>query len=497
VTVLLSLLAVAAALAGCGSSTSTVTVTTAATPTPRSHRSASGFPSLIARVKSGVIRIETSACDASYVGTGILIGPRLVATVEHVVEGSSSIALKRNGRVIGRGTVIGVDPTRDVALVRSDRPITGYEFSFATRAPLLGESVAAIGYPLGLPLTVTRGSVSGDGRTVPIDGVNRSQLVQTDASVNPGNSGGPLISNSGAVLGLVDLRRNGASGLAFAVSAPVAAPLIQSWRTAPQPIPSQNCTNAAEPTQPTESLLSYTGRDFAIDYPSSWRVSHLSEGGGNLDTTFSPPGQTGVLLRVDENPNAPAGLTPEAGASSVIAALERDPSYVNLGTTNESFDSYPAFRWEFEVTEDGRRMHKVDEFFIDSEGHGWGILVQAPASLWDEFGPSLDGLRQTFDSNAHQRDGAQGALGDWPGGTGYTVILASKGSETEARTIQAEASASGLDAGVLFSSDFRSLRPGYWVVFSGIYDSQSAAAQAATDARDIGFSDAYSRFVSP
>ena len=86
---------------------------------------------------------------------------------------------------------------------------------------------------------------------------------------------------------------------------------------------------------------------------------------------------------------------------------------------------------------------------------------------------------------------------DWPGGSAYTVILASLGSEAEASDFQAEARAAGLDAGILNSSDYGSLNPGYWVVFSGTYDSSDGASQRASYAKSLGYSDAYPRFVSP
>ena len=86
---------------------------------------------------------------------------------------------------------------------------------------------------------------------------------------------------------------------------------------------------------------------------------------------------------------------------------------------------------------------------------------------------------------------------DWPGGSGYTAILASVASDSEARSIQTEATGKGLDAGVLFSSEYSSLRPGYWVVFSGIFQSTGEAAERADHAHELGYSDAYPRFVSP
>jgi serine protease Do len=132
--------------------------------------------------------------------------------------------------------------------VRVSAPISGYVFRLVSRSPRLGEAVAAFGFPLGLPLTVTRGSVSGLDRSIPIEGFVRRRLVQTDAAVNPGNSGGPLISTkTGDVLGLVDLGTSEANGLAFAVSALVAQPLLQAWRAAPQTIAAASCGSTSPP----------------------------------------------------------------------------------------------------------------------------------------------------------------------------------------------------------------------------------------------------------
>jgi serine protease Do len=224
----LALAACCGALAGCGRSqvtappTTTPTVTTSvpASTSARPPASTSVAPQpssladLVGKVRSGVLRIEVDACDHSSLGTGFLVGPRLVATVEHVIDGEVSITLKRNGAVVGSATVIGEDPARDLALLHTNGPIGGYRFRLAPRAPRLGEEVAALGFPLGLPLSVSKGTVSGSDRTIPISGIERRQLVQTDAAVNPGNSGGPLISTAnGDVVGLIDIGTTEANGL--------------------------------------------------------------------------------------------------------------------------------------------------------------------------------------------------------------------------------------------------------------------------------------------
>jgi Protein kinase domain/SPOR domain len=90
-----------------------------------------------------------------------------------------------------------------------------------------------------------------------------------------------------------------------------------------------------------------------------------------------------------------------------------------------------------------------------------------------------------------------GDLGDWPGGTAYSAMLGAFSSEWRARNYQDEALERGLEAGVLDSSEFSSLRPGYWVVFSGYFPESSEAAARAREARSMGYSDSYPRLVSP
>lgn len=235
---------------------STVVVTrtvTGSTTTPTDQ-----LAGLVSTTKSGIVRITANGCGTQEVGTGFLVGRYLVATVEHVVDGATSISLTQ-GRKAATGVVVGDDPARDVALIRSNKPLSGHIFHLASRTPPLGSSVAAIGFPLGLPLTVTQGDVSGLRRTIPIDRVERRSLIQTDAAVNPGNSGGPLLSvDNGTVVGLIDLGTNQANGIAFAVSAQVAGPLIQAWEAAPQTTPAQSC--AAPPQAVTNPQQTSTPR---------------------------------------------------------------------------------------------------------------------------------------------------------------------------------------------------------------------------------------------
>jgi S1-C subfamily serine protease len=206
------------------------------------------LPSLIAKVRSGVVKIDVSACDGGDEGTGFLLDRRHIVTVEHVIHGATSIRLVRDGAGLATATVVGTDPARDLALLATSRPIAGYHFMISSRIPALGDEVATLGFPLNLPLSLTRGVVSGSDRTIPIGGLQRRNLIQTDASINPGNSGGPLISTkTGKVVGLIDLETDQANGLAFAVSGQVAAPLLQAWTAARQPVAATTCQPPAPP----------------------------------------------------------------------------------------------------------------------------------------------------------------------------------------------------------------------------------------------------------
>src|SRR4051794_31612222 len=97
--------------------------------------------------QSGLVRIETASCGARLVGTGFLLDSRHVATAEHVVSGATRIVLRRrDGRVLGAGSIVGADRGIDVALIRSDRAISGHAFSLSGRSPRAGERLSALGF---------------------------------------------------------------------------------------------------------------------------------------------------------------------------------------------------------------------------------------------------------------------------------------------------------------------------------------------------------------
>jgi S1-C subfamily serine protease len=209
-------------------------------------------------IDSGVLRVESGSCGGrAMLGSGFLVDRRHLVTAAHVVEGADAIALTRDGRVVAHGTILGADGALDIALIRLDKPVSGHALSLSNRAPKAGDDVFAVGYPRGEPLTVARGSVRGIATTVPSAGVEPRPLIQTDAPVTQGESGGPLVSADGALLGMVDLSSTKGGGPSFAVSARDATPLIARWRSDPEAVAHRPChAPSGYPTLPLPSPLS-------------------------------------------------------------------------------------------------------------------------------------------------------------------------------------------------------------------------------------------------
>ncbi len=218
-------------------------------PTPSTSESPNGetdFRELYREVSSGVVQIEVRTCTSEGAGTGFLIAPDRVATAAHVVDGASEISVVVDG-LRTEAEVLGVDVGTDVALLRTADPIEGHVFELEGRAAEVGEEVGAVGYPLGGPVSLTLGVVSGLGRDLSGDGFALEDLVQTDAAINPGNSGGPLLAADGTLLGLVEARVEESQGLGFAVSAGQAVPLLEGWRQQTVPLALQVCAPVAAP----------------------------------------------------------------------------------------------------------------------------------------------------------------------------------------------------------------------------------------------------------
>jgi S1-C subfamily serine protease len=175
---------------------------------------------IVSRAAPAVVLIRTS----SSTGTGFFVTQDLVLTNAHVVDGQSFVTVKLASGQTLQGRVERTSADLDLAVVRAAaRPEANQILQLGSAGAIRpGQEVIAIGSPLGLQNTVTRGIVSAVRNTGGVE------LIQTDAAINPGNSGGPLLDRDGRVIGVTTLKVNrGAESLGFAVAIEHAVPLIE------------------------------------------------------------------------------------------------------------------------------------------------------------------------------------------------------------------------------------------------------------------------------
>ena len=177
-------------------------VTTSASPTGGAGV-ASGIPGVVRTLEPSVVTIFRP----DGLGSGVVYrDDGTIVTNEHVVRGVRAVEVSfADGRRVA-GEVLAVDVATDLAVVKAER--TGLPAArFREQLPQVGELAIAIGSPLGLEQTVTAGIVSGLHRVLPADdhrGQPLVDLLQTDAPISPGNSGGALVDGSGEVIGVND-----------------------------------------------------------------------------------------------------------------------------------------------------------------------------------------------------------------------------------------------------------------------------------------------------
>ena len=216
--------------------TQTVTVReTTPTGTAPAPDRAGSLAAAVERVLPSVVTVRTTSFgggkgEASGV---VLQRDGLILTNNHVVEGSTSVAVAFNDDVHTTpldGTVIGTAPERDLAVIRVEADDLVPVRLARSSALRLGDAVIAIGFPAGLGgPTVTSGIVSGLDRTIEGPNGDLTGLLQTDAAINPGNSGGPLVDRSGRLVGIntAGIRSSDTENIGFAIAIDEALPVIE------------------------------------------------------------------------------------------------------------------------------------------------------------------------------------------------------------------------------------------------------------------------------
>lgn len=277
-------------------------------------------PEEIVRVATpAVLRLESSAG----VGTGFLITQTGVAvTNRHVAEGRQSLTARLSNGTSVTATVVYIDAVLDVALLK----LQGNTFPCLPLASLSsvrpGSTVLAIGNPAqGLPNTVTKGIVSAIGRN-PIDSNDPGTWIQTDAAMNPGNSGGPLLNISGEVVGINTQRPSWSGektprplqGIGLALSSNDLLRLLRRY------YPSDSESPAPVETSSPQKRATYVSAEQpggVANSPNALAVSESARQEATLDITSIPDG---AEVSIDGNfiGSTPSTITVPSGEHEIV-----------------------------------------------------------------------------------------------------------------------------------------------------------------------------------
>ena len=280
---LLTLLVGAGALAGCGSASKVTSTPTGESPVG-SVTTGSYIPRIVDQVEPDVVTVLTSNGG---VGSGVIYrSDGVILTNEHVVRGNKDVQIAFADGSRDAGMVIAEDADTDLALVRVQRKNLP-SASFQTALPQVGAPDVVLGSPLGFANTVTAGIVSGLHRSIPGSSQESPALVdllQTDAPISPGNSGGAVVDAQGKVIGITDAYippQQGAVAIGFAIPAATAVSV------ADQLLEKGRVEHAFIGIQPAQ-LTAEVAREFGVDESTGVLVYGVTHGGPAAQAGIAP-----------------------------------------------------------------------------------------------------------------------------------------------------------------------------------------------------------------
>lgn len=259
------------------------------------------WPDVIKDTRSGVAHLLVTRCDNEGAGSGFLIDDDLVVTAAHVVKDAAEITMRIDDELVS-GQILGTNDRSDIALVRLARASEGHQFTFIEGDPEIGTEIQALGFPQNLTVreenesnsgfTATIGTVSAKDQIARYESGPIDNMIRIDTSVDSGNSGGPLITKGGEVVGLVSGVRmtednTPVNGWGYAVIAPRIAAAVDEWKARSSIVGLKSCANAPAP----EGTAVYSQVTSSHDQAPSIAQSLVAHGqainNGNYESAYS------------------------------------------------------------------------------------------------------------------------------------------------------------------------------------------------------------------
>ncbi|MFC3959736.1 S1C family serine protease [Halovivax cerinus] len=286
------------------------------------------YTEIYADVIDSVAMVTVSGVETEDGGEGAGQGSAFVfddhlVTNNHVVEGAELIQLQYTNGDWTEAEVVGTDVYSDLAALDVvHRPDSAASLPFADVLPTVGQEVLAVGNPYGLEGTMSQGIVSGVNRSLPgPQGYDIPNAVQTDAGVNPGNSGGPLLDIDGRVVGVVNAGI--VEGVGFAISAALASRVLPSLIEAGRyDHPRMGVTlREVTPAVATANDLAEATGVLIVDVPADGPAAGVLQGSTDQVTYegVSIPVGGDVVVGLAGEP------IPDSGALSRVLALQASP----------------------------------------------------------------------------------------------------------------------------------------------------------------------------
>jgi len=339
------------------------------------------LPELIDEVRGSVVQVITNRG----LGSGVIIsidnsGAATILTNHHVIEGASTIDVVYEENSTFTAELLGADSTRDIAILKICCNPSFLALEYSNQADVkLGESVVALGFPLGVnSLRISQGIISG----LQFSSSNDRQEIQTDAAINQGNSGGPLLLMDGTIAGIntYHIRQSNSGvdveGFGFAVSSATIesiTPFLVT-KTVPTPTPHPSIING---------ILTTTVFKSHITPPEGWGIEIKDDGVLIWDRL------AGSTLRVTESvvDNIYSSSATVYRKNWTIVAAEGWTDFVieNEGTIYrtqwESGQSLVGHEFKYRFTFDGVVYKAFTHWFID-RGRKFQIDLQTPQTIW-------------------------------------------------------------------------------------------------------------------